>query len=146
LRRFPGGSLAACALLTVITVAARVAILPLLVLATHRGVSLGAVTLGSLALLYAQVLLPTPSGAGAVELGFLAGGAGVSGGAVTSLLLAWRAYTTFVPVGAGLLAMAVRAIRRGAPPCTGTYDVGDGGATAEVPVVSSKSDAMRRVR
>ena len=37
---------------------------------------LGPMVLGSFALLYSQMLLPTPSGAGAVDLGFLGGAAG----------------------------------------------------------------------
>jgi hypothetical protein len=54
-----------------------------------------------------QLLLPTPSGAGAVELGFLGGAAGELGGRETSLLLEWRFYTNAV----GLLLGAWLALR-----------------------------------
>ncbi len=54
---------------------------------------------GSFALLYSQLLLPTPSGAGAVELGFLGGAAGDLGDRAGWLLLAWRFYTN----GAGVV-------------------------------------------
>ncbi|MFL5401729.1 MAG: hypothetical protein ACJ8BF_02815, partial [Gemmatimonadales bacterium] len=47
----------------------------------------------SFALLYSQLILPTPSGAGAVELGFLGGAAGDLGDSEGWLLLAWRFYT-----------------------------------------------------
>jgi uncharacterized membrane protein YbhN (UPF0104 family) len=63
---------------------------------------------GSFALLYSQLILPTPSGAGAVELGFLGGAAGDLGGSAGWLLLAWRFYTNGVGVllGIGLAAHA----------------------------------------
>ena len=118
-RRVPPVTLVACAVLSAIAVVSRVAILPLLAATTHPPPAVGAVTLSSLVLLYGQILLPTPSGAGAVELGILAGGAGVIGDDTTTLLLAWRAYTTFVPIVAGLLAMGAHGtlhLRRRARP------------------------------
>ena len=84
---------AAAAALTAVSISARVAILPVLV-AGHPGLALGAVILGSFALLYGQLLLPTPAGAGGVELGFVAGFASVmSAGELAALLVAWRIYT-----------------------------------------------------
>ena len=64
--------------------------------------------LGSFALLYSQLILPTPSGAGAVELGFLGGAAGDLGPRSGWLLLVWRFYTNGVGVllGIGLAARA----------------------------------------
>ncbi|MBA2626785.1 MAG: hypothetical protein H0U85_02160 [Gemmatimonadales bacterium] len=63
--------------------------------------------MGSFALLYVQLLLPTPSGAGAVELGFLGGAAGELGKGEGALLVAWRFYTN----GVGLILGAWLAIR-----------------------------------
>ena len=84
---------AAATALTAVSIVARVAILPVLV-AGHAGVALGTVVLGSFALLYGQLFLPTPAGAGGVELGFVAGFAGVlSAGELAGLLVAWRIYT-----------------------------------------------------
>ena len=59
-------------------------------------------TLGSFALLYSQLVLPTPSGAGAVELGFLGGAAGDLGDSQGWLLLAWRLYTNGIGVVLGV--------------------------------------------
>jgi uncharacterized membrane protein YbhN (UPF0104 family) len=53
----------------------------------------GPVIFGSFALLYSQMVLPTPSGAGVVELGFLGGAAGELGDGQGWILLAWRFYT-----------------------------------------------------
>jgi uncharacterized membrane protein YbhN (UPF0104 family) len=64
--------------------------------------------LGSFALLYSQMVLPTPSGAGAVELGFLGGAAGDLGTGTGWLLLAWRFYTNGIGVLLGI-ALAVHA-------------------------------------
>jgi uncharacterized membrane protein YbhN (UPF0104 family) len=63
---------------------------------------MGPMVLGSFALLYTQLILPTPSGAGAVELGFLGGAAGDLGSRAGWLLLAWRFYTNGVGVALGI--------------------------------------------
>ena len=60
--------------------------------------AMGPLALGSFALLYSQLVLPTPSGAGAVELGFLGGAAGDLGSGEGWLLLAWRFYTNGIGV------------------------------------------------
>src|SRR4029077_6657297 len=88
--------------LSLLSLGARLAILPILTRTAVSPPPFGAVTLSSFSLLYGQVLLPTPSGAGAVELGFLAGGAGIAGAAATRLLLAWRFYTALLPIAAVL--------------------------------------------
>jgi uncharacterized membrane protein YbhN (UPF0104 family) len=64
--------------------------------------AMGPLFFASFTLLYSQLVLPTPSGVGAVDLGFLAGAAGDLGGHHTSILLIWRFYTTFVPVALGI--------------------------------------------
>lgn len=94
--------------LTLASMAARLAILPILTRSVAPPPPPGAATLGSFALLYGQLLLPTPSGAGAVELGFLAGFAGVASTAATGLLVGWRFYTAVVPIVAGFLATVAR--------------------------------------
>ena len=78
--------------------------------------------LGSFALLYSQLVLPTPSGAGAVELGFLGGAAGDLGQNEGWLLLAWRFYTNGLGLFLGVwLALSIygwpvlRRVLRGKP-------------------------------
>jgi uncharacterized membrane protein YbhN (UPF0104 family) len=79
-----------------------VAILPVLALTLPNPPSLGPLAVGSFALLYSQLVLPTPSGAGAVELGFLGGAAGDLGGSEGWLLLLWRFYTNGIGVILGV--------------------------------------------
>jgi uncharacterized membrane protein YbhN (UPF0104 family) len=102
-RALPRSQLAAAVALTPLSMAARVAILP--VLLAGAGV-LGPVlpaAVGSFALLYAQLILPIPAGAGGVELGFIAGVSPVLGAAETAaLLITWRVYTLILPAGLGL--------------------------------------------
>jgi uncharacterized membrane protein YbhN (UPF0104 family) len=88
--------------LTVLNVATRVAILPLLAVTLSSPPPPGATVVGSFALLYSQAILPTPAGAGAVELSFLGGAAGNLGSAEASLLVMWRIYTALLPVVLGL--------------------------------------------
>ncbi len=86
---------------------ARTAVLPLLALTLPQHPPLGILLLGSFALLYSQLILPTPAGIGAVDLGFLAGIAGDLGTGAPQLLIAWRFYT----VGVGVLLGVVLAVR-----------------------------------
>jgi uncharacterized membrane protein YbhN (UPF0104 family) len=102
-------------LLTAASMTLRTAILPVLA-AGHAG-SLASLILGSFALLYGQLLLPTPAGVGAVELGFVGGFAGtLSAPALAALLVAWRVYTLIVPAGLGALLLADAAVSRGSNP------------------------------
>jgi uncharacterized membrane protein YbhN (UPF0104 family) len=105
-RRMPRWPLVASLPLSFLNVATRVAILPVLVLTLPEPPDIGLVLLGSFALLYSQLILPTPSGAGAVELGFLGGAAGELGSGAGWLLLAWRFYTNGLGMvlGVGLAA------------------------------------------
>ncbi|HEU4563173.1 MAG TPA: lysylphosphatidylglycerol synthase transmembrane domain-containing protein, partial [Gemmatimonadaceae bacterium] len=66
-REMPRWPLAASVPATIVSTAARVAILPVLALAIPEHVPLGTVTMGSFALIFGQLFLPTPAGAGAVE-------------------------------------------------------------------------------
>jgi uncharacterized protein (TIRG00374 family) len=108
LRRMPRWPLVASLPLSVIPIATRIAILPVLVLTLPSPPPLGPAIFGSFALLYSQMVLPTPSGAGVVELGFLGGAAGELGDGQGWILLAWRFYTNGVGVLLGVwLALSI---------------------------------------
>ncbi len=98
-RRMPVWPLLASAPLTLLNLISRVGILVALAATLPQRESLGVLVIGSFMLLYAQLVVPTPSGAGVVDFGFLGGAAGPLGGEGAALLLAWRFYTS----GAGLL-------------------------------------------
>lgn len=98
-RRIPAGPVLASIPMTLLNLAARVGILVVLVRTLPDPAPLGTLLIGSFALLYAQLVVPTPSGAGVVDFGFLGGAVGSLGGQEASLLLAWRFYTS----GAGML-------------------------------------------
>ncbi len=106
-RRMPRWPLVASIPMTFLNLAARVAILPVLALTLPNPPELGPLAVGSFALLYSQMILPTPSGAGAVELGFLGGAAGDLGEGDGRLLFAWRMYTNGIGVILGV-ALAAR--------------------------------------
>src|SRR5674476_1399022 len=72
----PAWPLLASAPLTLLGLAARVAILPVLALTLPFPPPIGPLTFGSFALLYAQILVPTPSGAGVIDMGFVGGAVG----------------------------------------------------------------------
>ena len=88
--------------LTLVNIAARVAILPLLASTLPTPPPLDATLVGSYALLYGQLLTPTPAGAGAVELVFLGGAAGEMGAAEGRLLFLWRLFTAGIPLVIGI--------------------------------------------
>ena len=105
-RRMPRWPLIASIPMSFINLATRVAILPVLALTLPSPPELGPLMVGSFALLYSQLILPTPSGAGAVELGFLGGAAGDLGENEGKLLFAWRLYTNGVGVVLGVILAA----------------------------------------
>jgi uncharacterized membrane protein YbhN (UPF0104 family) len=105
-RRMPRWPLVASVPLSFINLATRVAILPVLALTLPDPPPMGPLALGSFALLYSQLVLPTPSGAGAVELGFLGGAAGDLGSGEAWLLVAWRFYTNGIGVILGIVLAA----------------------------------------
>ncbi len=106
-RRMPRWPLVASVPMSFINLATRVAILPVLALTLPSPPAMGPLAVGSFALLYSQMVLPTPSGAGVVELGFLGGAVGDLGSGEGWLLLAWRFYTNGVGVILGV-GLAVR--------------------------------------
>ena len=102
-------AVAAVTLLTVLSMAARTAILPVLA-ARVPGAHPTSLMAGSFVLLFIQGVLPLPAGLGPVELGFAAWFAGtLRGGDVARLLLLWRFYTVVL----GALAGAVLLVRVG---------------------------------
>jgi uncharacterized membrane protein YbhN (UPF0104 family) len=106
-RRMPRWPLVASIPMSFLNLATRVAILPVLALTLPSPPAMGPLALGSFALLYSQLVLPTPSGAGAVELGFLGGAAGDLGTGEGWLLVAWRFYSNGIGVILGV-ALAAR--------------------------------------
>jgi uncharacterized membrane protein YbhN (UPF0104 family) len=125
LRRMPRWPLVASVPLSAFAMAARIAILPVLALTLPSPPAPGAVIFGSFALLYSQMVLPTPSGAGVVELGFLGGAAGELGAEEGWVLIAWRFYTNGIGVLLGTWLAAsiygwpfLRRLLRGVPPVT----------------------------
>jgi uncharacterized membrane protein YbhN (UPF0104 family) len=101
-RAMPRWPLVASVPMSLVNLGTRVAVLPVLALTLSSPPALGPMILGSFALLYSQLILPTPSGAGAVELGFLGGAVGELGEGQGWLLLAWRFYTNGVGVLLGV--------------------------------------------
>ena len=93
--------------LSLVNIVGRTAMLPLLVMTLPDHAPQGVLWVGSFALLYSQLVLPTPAGAGPVELGFLSGAAGNLGPEAALLLIAWRFYT----VGLGVILGAWAAVR-----------------------------------
>ncbi len=102
-RRLSAWPLVASVPLTLVSLAARVAILPVLALTLPSPPSVGPLIFASLILTYGQLALPTPSGAGLVEIGFMGGAAGDMGARYGSILLVWRFYTTILLVALGVL-------------------------------------------
>ena len=94
-RRMPAWPIVASIPMTALNLLSRTAILVALALAQPSGMAVGPLFFGSFVLLYAQLVLPTPSGAGVVDLGLLGGAAGDLGGAT---LLWWRFYSSGVGV------------------------------------------------
>lgn len=89
--------------LSAINVASRTALLPALAMSLDAPPPVAAVWLGSFLLVYGQLILPTPAGLGAVELGFLGGAAGEFGDGL-GVLAAWRWWGTALPALLGILA------------------------------------------
>lgn len=116
--------------LSVANIAVRVAILPLLAMTLTNPPPVDATVTGSFVLLYSQGFLPTPAGAGAVELGFLGGAVGEFGAEEATLLFYWRLYTTAIGLVLGVMVAlrlygwraiprALQGARKGMPPPEG---------------------------
>ena len=93
-----GWPLAVSVPLTLVSVACRVAVLPVLAQTLPAPPALQVLALSSFGLIYGQLFVPTPGGAGVVELAFSSGAAGNLGGSLGTVFLVWRACTTGLPV------------------------------------------------
>ena len=107
LRRLGPYDIGVIAALSTISLLSRIAILPLVVAAFDEQPPFGVVSLASFALLNGQILAPTPSGAGAVELAATSGFIGVEEH-TGAILATWRLYVTILPIIAGLLCATFR--------------------------------------
>jgi uncharacterized membrane protein YbhN (UPF0104 family) len=105
-RAAPASEIVTLVLLSLVSIAARVAILPVVAASFGEFPPLGGITLASFGLLNGQVLTPTPSGAGAVELAAAAGAFGTKEH-TGAILAAWRVYTTLIPILLGVAAGAI---------------------------------------
>ncbi len=84
------------AVLTVISLGARVLILAALAWGSRDAPPFAVMFFGSLALLHAPLVVPLPSGGGGIEVAFLSGFAGDFGSSQLTMLLLWRFYTTIL--------------------------------------------------
>ena len=109
----PRATLVSAVLLSVVSVSSRTLLLPLLAVAVPGHADFGVIWVGSFMMGYSQLLLPTPGGAGAVELAFLGGMAGDPGASPAPLLVAWRGYSLGV---ATVIGTALALQRYGARP------------------------------
>ncbi len=78
---------------TIIDVASRLVLLPLLAINVAGAPPADVLAMASFAMLYGQIAMPTPGGAGIVDLGLMSGAAGNLGLAAGSIVMWWRAYT-----------------------------------------------------
>jgi uncharacterized membrane protein YbhN (UPF0104 family) len=100
-RRMPQWPLIAGLPLSLVGILTRVAILPVLAFSLASPPPVSLLIFGSFILLYSQMVLPTPSGAGVVELSFMGGAAGEFSHDGL-LLVTWRVYTTGIGVLLGV--------------------------------------------
>lgn len=94
--------------LSIVNVVARVAVLPVLGQLLPHAPTWSALWLGSFALLYGQLVVPTPAGAGVVDAGFLAGAEAAGDGQAARALFWWRLYSSGAGLALGLLLGAPR--------------------------------------
>src|SRR5262249_18015466 len=97
-RRWTLNVVATSLLLTVVAIVARSSILPVVALTLSSSPPFGVMVLASIGASYGQVLLPTPAGAGIVDVALLRGAAGDLGAGAAHVLLAWRIYTVVLPL------------------------------------------------
>ena len=112
MRAAPPSEIATLVVLSLVSIVARVAILPIVAASFGEQPPLGVITLASFGLLNGQVLAPTPSGAGAIELAAAAGAFGTKEH-TGAILAAWRVYTTLLPILLGVAAGAIHYGYRG---------------------------------
>jgi glycosyltransferase 2 family protein len=133
-RALSRGTLAATVGLTAASMAARVAVLPVLLAGVTAIQDPVGAFAGSFALIYAQLLLPTPGGAGGVELGFVVGFAPLlTTGQIAALLVAWRVYSLVIPAGLGGVLFAGNLLAGPRPPTPSPAGRGGTRERSEVP-------------
>jgi len=88
--------------LTVVDVASRIALLPLLALSIPGAPPADVLAIASFAMLYGQIAMPTPGGAGIVDLGLMGGVAGNLGADAGGIVVWWRIYTAGLHIAASL--------------------------------------------
>ncbi len=79
--------------LTVVDVATRLALLPMLAINVAGAPDSDVLAMASFAMLYGQIAMPTPGGAGIVDLGLIGGAAGNLGIDAGAIVVWWRVYT-----------------------------------------------------
>ena len=79
--------------LTVVDVASRLALLPILAMNVPGAPPTDVLAMASFAMLYGQIAMPTPGGAGIVDLGLMSGAAGNLGLEAGAIVMWWRVYT-----------------------------------------------------
>jgi uncharacterized membrane protein YbhN (UPF0104 family) len=79
--------------LTVLDVITRIALLPLLAISVASAPPADVLAVASFAMLYGQIAMPTPGGAGIVDLGLMGGAAGNLGADAGPIVFWWRMYT-----------------------------------------------------
>ncbi len=79
--------------LTVLDVLTRIALLPILAMGLAGAPPADVLAIASFAMLYGQIAMPTPGGAGIVDMGLMGGAAGDLGADAGGIVLAWRVYT-----------------------------------------------------
>jgi uncharacterized membrane protein YbhN (UPF0104 family) len=82
--------------LTVVDVLTRIALLPLLAFGVPGAPAANVLAIASFAMLYGQIAMPTPGGAGIVDMGLMGGAAGNLGSGAGDIVLWWRMYTVGV--------------------------------------------------
>lgn len=82
--------------LTVIDVVSRIALLPLLAFGVPGAPPADVLAIASFAMLYGQIAMPTPGGAGIVDIGLMGGAAGNLGSDASDIVFWWRVYTVGV--------------------------------------------------
>lgn len=82
--------------LTAVDVLTRIALLPLLAIGVPNAPPADVLAIASFAMLYGQIAMPTPGGAGIVDMGLMGGAAGNLGSGAGDIVFWWRVYTVGV--------------------------------------------------
>jgi uncharacterized membrane protein YbhN (UPF0104 family) len=111
-RRMGAGAALATVPLTAIDVLTRIALLPILAMGVAGAPPADVLAIASFAMLYGQIAMPTPGGAGIVDMGLMGGAAGDLGAGAGGIVLAWRVYTAGLHIALAMPALWWRLARR----------------------------------